>query len=116
MPFKSGAECAYVAGLFEGEGTFHVARFYYIHGEKRPRRTPQFHLRIAMSDKEPLERVAAYLKGGYINGPYRYGKAHFKQYWTLSIDSPPLVRAVIRAMWSYLSPRRQKQLEVGYSI
>lgn len=111
MPFKSEADCAYFAGLFEGEGTICTGRFYYLDGQKKQRITPQIKLRIGMTDREPLERAARYLGGGRLAGPYGpYRKDSDKIFWILDIDSPPLVRATVRAIWDYLSPRRQAQL------
>lgn len=115
MPFKS-EDVAYAAGLFEGEGSVTVARsFYTRRGEKRTRKTPQVKLRVAMTDKEPVERFAT-IFGGRVNGPYKYQKSHYKQYWVADIDSPPKVKLAIEAMLPFLSPRRRGQLEVLYSL
>lgn len=109
MPFKS-EDIAYFCGLFEGEGTVAVARFYWLKdGKKRIRKTPQKKIRIAMTDKEPLLRVQLTI-GGRINGPYKYKNDNFKQFWTFDIDSPILIKEIIPLMLPYLSPRRINQL------
>lgn len=117
MPFKS-IDIAYLAGLYEGEGTLHVARYYWVNGEKRLRKTPQPKMRITMTDKEPLERVQKTI-GGRINGPYQYKKGpesveHYKQFWILEFDSPGFVREICSSIKKYLSPRRLSQLQEVY--
>jgi hypothetical protein len=112
MPFKS-SDIAYFAGLFEGEGTVFTNKFYWNKdGVKHVRKSPQTKIRIAMTDKEPLERIVNTI-GGRINGPYRYGKENYKPFWILDIDSPTLVRELANLMAEYLSPRRKEQLEGG---
>jgi len=114
MPFKS-EDIAYFAGLFEGEGTVFIAKYYWLKdGKKRIRKTPQMKLRISMTDKEPLLRVQLSI-GGRINGPYQYKKCKnslekYKQFWVLDFDSPLLVKEIIKNIAVYMSPRRLKQL------
>ena len=108
-------DVAWAAGLFEGEGCVNIARNYWTRkGEKRSRPTPQCKLVVSMTDREPVEKFAA-IFGGRVNGPYQYGKKHYKPFWSAQIDSPPAVKSAAQAMYPYLSPRRQGQIEVIYS-
>lgn len=109
MPFKS-TDVAYLAGLYEGEGTVRVDRSFWTRQcVRRTRLTPQIKLRIGMTDREPLERLLATI-GGRINGPY-VAEAKHKPWWIWDLDSPPLVRVVVTAIYPLLSPRRQRQLD-----
>lgn len=105
----SKVEIAYCAGLFEGEGSVHAVDYYYAKGEKRPRKTPQIKIQISMTDREPLERFQATF-GGRIHGPYMPRLAT-KPQWAFMIDSPPLARKALRAMYPFLSPRRQQKID-----
>ena len=114
-------DIAYAAGLFEGEGTLRIDRYFRTRkGEKRVRITPQLKLRVCMTDEAPVRRFAV-IFNGRVHGPYQYSKGvkskeHYKPYWLADVDSPPMVSLAIREMWSFLSPRRQEQLKVGYSL
>jgi len=106
-PFKP-EDIAYLAGLFEGEGTFFVDRFYWYKGEKRPLKTLQPQLRIAMTDVEPLERLQSVF-GGNLYGPYKYERNN-KPFCIWEVLSPPKVKELIELLWPWLSPRRRKQV------
>lgn len=114
-------EIAYAAGLFEGEGTTVVTRWYYPKGKTRQlRKTPQIKLRVGMTDLAPLHRLQLAFGGG-IYGPYGHKKKRkdggdLKIYWLWNLDSPPAVKAALTAMEPFLSPRRLEQVRVAYSI
>jgi hypothetical protein len=110
MPFKS-EDIAYFAGLFEGEGTVVIYKWYYKDGKRFPRTTPQMMIRIAMTDIEPLERIVKTI-GGYLNGPYMNTKST-KPFICLSIDNHELLQELIPLVTPFLSPRRSKQLNVS---
>lgn len=105
-------DVAYLAGLFEGEGTVYT-ELHYWNGrhERRLRLTPQFKLRINMTDLEPLQRVQVAF-GGRMHGPYRYGPAHHKPKWIWDADGK-LAHTIAAAIYPMLSPRRQAQIDAG---
>jgi hypothetical protein len=100
---------AYCAGLFEGEGSVHVVDYYYANGEKRARKTPQIKIQMSMTDLEPLERFQGTF-GGRIQGPYMPRLAT-KPQWMVVIDSPTQAIKTLRAMYPFLSPRRQSKVD-----
>jgi len=104
---------AYLAGLFEGDGTFCVQRSYWYKREKRIYKTPQPLIRIQMTDEEPLERLQTTF-GGRLYGPYRSGKECWKPYYAWSVASPPKVRELIDLIWPWLSSYRQEQVGKYY--
>jgi len=108
-------DVAYLAGLYEGEGTFWLERFYWVKGEKRVRQTPQPRLRIVMTDVEPLERIHLTF-GGNLHGPYRNGKDEYKRVYIWSVQSQVKVKELKELMWPWLSPRRRKQLEMYHAF
>jgi hypothetical protein len=111
MPYKSREELAYAAGLYEGEGTVCASygTFLTKSGERRPRQSPGFQLKIGMTDLEPLERFQEAVGFGTIYGPYEKKQIGWKPYYHYSVDSFEKTQAAIAMLWSWLSPRRREQ-------
>ena len=105
-------ELAYVAGLFEGEGTVYTVTGgrYKTKTSEGIRKTPRIQLAISMTDYSPLEQVVDCLGFGKIYGPYwnSSGPRNYPSYH-LRYHSFEKVQAIIAAIWEWLSPRRQEQ-------
>jgi len=115
VPYKL-EDIAYLAGLYEAEGSFCVIRFYWEKGEKHPRQTPQPKIKIKMTDVEPLERLQSVF-GGNLQGPYKNGRdERRKPYYDWNLQSPPKVKELIELMWDWLSPRRRRQFGTYHTV
>lgn len=89
------ADWAYVAGLFEGEGSVNARRHI---------------AQIGMCDREPLERVQT-IAGGKLYGPYWRNDGRKRPMWEwrlVGYDAVLLLRGNIE---EWLSPRRLAQFE-----
>src|SRR5882724_3920796 len=108
----SAEDIAWAAGLYEGEGSFFYIKHYYKNGKRFPRKTFQPHLRIGMTDKEPLEKWQSIL-GGILNGPYSSNKRFpsAKPHWMLRLDCKSKSVFALKSMWNHLSPRRKEQFK-----
>jgi hypothetical protein len=91
----STPEVAYVAGLFEGEGT--VGHWGSVM------------CAVSMTDLEPLERLERTL-GGKISGPYHHPSGH-KSHWRWYLVGAEQVRDVFEQLRPWLSPRRVTQFQ-----
>ena len=97
----SEGQIAWLAGLYEGEGSCGARR--------SSARGAVLQMSIKMTDLDVLERAQSITGLGRVYGPYRRGPAHYKpQYaWTLaSVDA----YAVLIAIWPMLLSRRQEQV------
>lgn len=94
------AEVAYAAGLLEGEGNFGLRAVKNI-----------LVVQCSMTDKEPLERLQSTF-GGNLGGPYidQQNPRH-KPSWRWSINKREDVISVCQLVYSFMSPRRQAQIE-----
>lgn len=96
---------AYVAGLYEGDGTIIYTT--------TPLKKPYMRLTIAMSDWEPLEMAQAILGVGSLGKPIseQYHKDAFvrKPIYRYNIHGLEKVQYVIAMIYPWLSPRRKKQ-------
>jgi hypothetical protein len=93
------AEVAYVAGLYEGEGSCQKV--------KRYRR-----MTIRMTDKEPLDLVQQ-IMGGIVAGPYRDVGVpdHYKDKWAWRVGAWRDILRIVPLIRPWLSPRRQAQVD-----
>lgn len=94
-------EVAWLAGLFEGEGTWTGA-------VGRPS------LAISMTDRDVIERAAALL-GGAVNGPYSDGRIAvsgrpYKPAWKTQVGKSATLQVLIPRMWPWLGERRRQQV------
>lgn len=111
----SAVDIAYSAGLYDGEGTVQLAKYYWANGNgKQLRKTPQIKIRITMTDLEPLQRMQR-IWGGNLLGPYQYAKVKgkpkekYKPFWIWEICSQPLAKLFIKLISPWLCQRRIKQ-------
>jgi hypothetical protein len=112
----SREQSAFVAGLYEGEGTVGAVRSAYTTsaGNRKRRITPQVRLSIAMTDREPLELIREYLGFGKVYGPYRHNAwPNKKPYYKYLADGFEKSQAFIAIVWAWLSPRRKAQWAVA---
>lgn len=87
-------EMAWAGGLFEGEGSFTVARGV------------QATAQIKMTDRDPMERFAAAIGFGTVRGPYP-GKGGRKDSYAWSAQSFEKAQATVALLWPYLGERRK---------
>lgn len=100
---------AYCAGLFEGEGNIQFVEAKGIKYNKR-----RIALRINMTDLHPLQMFQECTDKGVIYGPYNTGKGH-KDFWTFQVANYADVKYIADLIYSWLSPRRQKQIDEALS-
>lgn len=100
---------AYMAGLFEGEGSIH---FY------RPSHSPNARIRIevgiSMTDREPLALFCRLAEYGRVRGPY-LRKDGYKPMYSWKIVGAEPARALYGRMAPWLSPRRVAAFEAALS-
>ncbi len=101
-PFSSREEILWAAGLFEGEGWFHV----YGH-------TPQ--MGIQMSDLDVLQKFQGIVGCGtiYYRKPRIYSYERIKsrkEQWAWRTSSFEITQTVAAYLWPWLSRRRQLKL------
>lgn len=94
---STDAELAWAAGLFEGEGSFHVT-------------TTKWGSRIAsmgisMSDRDVLEQFQRIVNSGRVRGPQFRG-AHRKPMYTIDIAERAAVKRVTLEFMPWLGRRR----------
>lgn len=105
------SQLAWVAGVFEGEGTF-TYRTYSGTGRK------QVTLRVVMTDLDVIERLHAYTGIGHIYGPYisknlKKDGTSRKPAYHWAVTSQEDVIELGEAMFAWLGERRKlKFLEV----
>jgi hypothetical protein len=111
MPAKS--EIAWAAGLYEGEGNLGQQNYYKDRKGKRcVRHTPQFQLRVFMTDREPVEKFQQVFGGGLASPKLRRG--YNRIMYGVTIWKLPEIQKAVIAMWPYLSSRRREQLSVVF--
>lgn len=98
MSTVSEVDLAWFCGLFEGEGSFHIAR-----GKAKG-------LQISMTDLDVLEKVHRLFGGTLSAASRRDGKEHWKDAWRWSLSSEPSY-ALIQQMLPYLGSRRRARAE-----
>ena len=113
-----GTDAAYVAGLFEGEGSVGA----YLSGRDR---TPRLMVKVKMTDREPLELAQRLTGMGKLYGPYNYGDRGYnnlvkrpattKSYWVWAVH-PSEAAALFKAIHPWLSPRRIEQWETALKV
>jgi hypothetical protein len=99
----TGAEIAWAAGLFEGEGNvglrYHAAG--HVYGAA---------LRLEMTDRDVLDRFAGIIPGGKVYGPYRRG-ARRKPMFSFQLGAREPFVAACRVLLPWLGHRRRGQVE-----
>lgn len=91
------AELAWAAGLFEGEGSFHVTTSKY--GSRVPTMT------IQMTDPDVLERFQRIVDSGRVRGPLSRGSRR-KPIYSIDVAERASVKRVTEAFLPWLGVRR----------
>ena len=87
---------AYAAGLLEGEGSIRSNGVSAI-------------IQIQMCDKEPLDKLKDIFSCGVVRGPYTRGRT--KPTYTWTIAERKCVQPILNAIYPFMSPRRQEQID-----
>ena len=105
----SSNELAYLAGVFDGEGSFGI----WSRGKER---SPGFRASIEMTDEDVIMKFLVYFKVGTIMY-IKQREEHHKPTYRWKVDSDSAVN-VIRKMLPYLSKRRQAKFHeaVGNNV
>lgn len=90
-------ERAWLAGIYEGEGTF-----YYDSASKYPT------LRIKMIDRDIIQRVADFF-GNVVESYEDNRKETYQKMYVAAIRGQPSIR-IIGKIWEFLGKRRKKQV------
>jgi len=100
----SEAEWAWVAGLFEGEGTV------FADGTQKTKRV----LAIVMTDKDVIEHAAFVFGTGNVTGPYANGGHSRKPVYRWKTAKLSEVKRICKEMEPWLGERRRtKMQEIG---
>jgi hypothetical protein len=102
VAIMDATDVAWVAGFFEGEGSFVVGRG----GSGRK----YLHLRLGSTDKDVLDRLQS-LAGGRVIGPRRKQALHHKDFWVWGISSHADAVALSHEILPYLGERRRRQFD-----
>lgn len=95
-------DAAWMAGLFEGEGSFLADN-----GGK-------IRVSIAMTDRDVVDRFAR-LTGANLLGPYRYANGGTRKPSYRVVVNGPRAVALIELIWPYLGERRRaRAVELGF--
>ena len=110
-------ELAWAAGLFEGEGCVS----HHAHRKVYKGTVGKYHyasLYLKMTDEDSVRRFHKAVGGvGYMTGPHRLGKDHYKPQWILRCEHFEGVQAVIVMLWYGLGERRRaKCIETLQSV
>jgi len=96
----SSNELAYLAGVFDGEGSFGI----WSRGKER---SPGFRASVEMTDADIVMKFLIYFQVGQILF-IKPREAHYKPIYRWKVDLEKAVE-VVRKMLPYLSKRRQTQ-------
>lgn len=106
-------EIAYVAGLYEGEGTLTIQA----RAHRGADYWPTIRLSISMVDVEPLQRAQLYTGVGKISGPYeRRTEINAQPQYTWNVVQYAELLDLLKSMSPYLSPRRLARVEEVVAI
>lgn len=94
LPTLSEIEAAWLAGIFEGEGTIIMTKGTHVR------------LVIGMTDRDVIERIEALVP--MPTGPRtKKQEAHYKEQWIWYTQRGPTVKVVLEAMLPWLGERRR---------
>ena len=97
---KPNTELAYLAGVFDGEGSFGI-------WSKGKDKSPAFRASVEMGDGDTVMRFLTYFKAGTISVRIPKDPNHKMMYhWRVNLDA---AKTAVRQMLPYLSKRRQQQ-------
>ncbi len=112
MTFPSAEERAWLAGIFEGEGCF-SGRF-----ESGPGKDRTVTAKVAMSDRDTVEKFHRLIGLGNISGPHLDSRGKSKPMWKWTVSSFELFQQTVCYLWPWLGERRRAkatELLKGYS-
>lgn len=95
---------AWLAGLFEGEGS--VSAVTRQHGG-----SPKLTLSIKMTDEDVLQRALEVAGVGRLYGPYRSSYPGAKPHWSFNVARSHEAHALLLALRPWLGRRRQAQID-----
>jgi hypothetical protein len=96
-PTIGSHDAAWLAGLFDGEGTIIIGRGKFVK------------LVINMCDRDVLEMVNAICPAPRGVRPRLKQRPHYKDQFTWQISRPPMVKAVLTAILPWLGERRTRR-------
>lgn len=100
--------CAWVAGLLEGEGSFIISRRKSTNGSTYP----TFSVKCGMCDKDALEKLMKLSEMGNVTGPHLNKKnPRAKPVWYWSTNRRECVRALCLAILPWMGSRRRIRIE-----
>lgn len=102
-------EIAYLAGIFEGEGSVSVGTVY--RGKQHD--TLQLIVRVGMSDADVIIRLQQITGVGTISS-YQPNRAGSKMCYRWSVTNRDECDTVLAAIWPYLGVRRREQIRVAF--
>jgi hypothetical protein len=103
-------EAAWLAGILEGEGCFHLQKTYQMYRGKRY--GPYFHpvIKVAMTDFDIIERLQAITGVGLVRTvPVR--QEWHKEQWIWVVGRKAHVALVIKAVYPHLGIRRREKAD-----
>jgi hypothetical protein len=101
MTFPSAEERAWLAGIFEGEGSF-SGKFENGRGKGRTVRA-----KLGMSDRDTVEKFHRLIGIGNVSGPYLDSKGISKPMWVWCVGSFELFQQTVCYLWPWLGERRR---------
>lgn len=97
MRDMSEAEVAWLAGLVEGEGSFHL------HRGRRPR------LQVSMTDEDVIRKAHAMVGVGSVGGPYQ-SEGKRKAYWQWNVYGAEVIELLLPHLGLRRAARAQEVL------
>jgi len=102
-----GAAWAWVAGLFEGEGS--AVNYLQIGGPNAGRRNRM--IVISSTDRDVLEQAQSIWGAGTIRADVKEQPDHYKQAYKLTVSKWADSERIARAMYRWLGSRRRGQVD-----
>lgn len=93
-------DIAWLAGIIEGEGSFTI-------------RPGGVQLKVAMTDRDVVERMHAVAGVGFVNGPYISKRGNRKPLWRWDVHRSPDVARILLAIAPLMGERRRGQIEAA---
>lgn len=94
-------QVAWVAGLYEGEGT--------IFTQVKPSGHTQTAMSICMVDEDVIRRVAEYMQLGSVTS-YQPSRTGSKLMWRWRVGKKDEINTAVFLMWPWLGDRRRNQI------
>ena len=91
----------WAAGLFEGEGWLY----------QKKDKPHLWQLGVRMTDKDVLESIHAIMGVGYLRGPFKGAKDHYKNNYTWRVYTTADIFKVICEFYPYMGERRRAKFD-----